>query len=90
MIFRQFYLDCLAHASYLIGDESTHVAAVVDPQRDITCTWRRPAAMASSSVMFFSLTFMRTSLPVIWNFAIGRELRSILVPRRAPSIRSSR
>jgi rhodanese-related sulfurtransferase/glyoxylase-like metal-dependent hydrolase (beta-lactamase superfamily II) len=36
MIFRQFYLDCLAHASYLIGDESTHVAAVVDPQRDIT------------------------------------------------------
>jgi hydroxyacylglutathione hydrolase len=36
MVFRQFYLDCLAHASYLIGDESTHVAAVVDPQRDIT------------------------------------------------------
>jgi hydroxyacylglutathione hydrolase len=36
MIFRQFYLDCLAHASYLIGDESTHLAAVVDPQRDIT------------------------------------------------------
>jgi rhodanese-related sulfurtransferase/glyoxylase-like metal-dependent hydrolase (beta-lactamase superfamily II) len=36
MVFRQFYLDCLAHASYLIGDESTHIAAVVDPQRDIT------------------------------------------------------
>src|SRR5216684_4231817 len=35
MILQQFYLNCLAHASYLIGDEETHTAAVVDPQRDI-------------------------------------------------------
>jgi hydroxyacylglutathione hydrolase len=35
VIFKQFYLNCLAHASYLIGDEQTAVAAVVDPQRDI-------------------------------------------------------
>jgi hydroxyacylglutathione hydrolase len=35
VIFHQFYLNCLAHASYLIGDEQTHIAAVVDPQRDI-------------------------------------------------------
>ena len=35
MIFQQFYLKCLAHASYLIGDEQTKVAAVVDPQRDV-------------------------------------------------------
>jgi glyoxylase-like metal-dependent hydrolase (beta-lactamase superfamily II)/rhodanese-related sulfurtransferase len=35
MIFKQFYLPCLAHASYIIGDESTGTAAVVDPQRDI-------------------------------------------------------
>jgi len=35
MILKQFYLNCLAHASYLIGDEQTHTAAVVDPQRDI-------------------------------------------------------
>ena len=35
MIFKQFYLPCLAHASYLIGDEATGTAAVVDPQRDI-------------------------------------------------------
>ncbi len=34
MIFKQFYLSCLAHASYLIGDEATGTAAVVDPQRD--------------------------------------------------------
>ena len=35
MILQQFYLNCLAHASYLVGDEQSHVAAVVDPQRDI-------------------------------------------------------
>ena len=34
MILKQFYLPCLAHASYLIGDEQTGTAAVVDPQRD--------------------------------------------------------
>ena len=34
MVFKQFYLPCLAHASYLIGDEATGTAAVVDPQRD--------------------------------------------------------
>jgi glyoxylase-like metal-dependent hydrolase (beta-lactamase superfamily II) len=33
MYFKQFYLGCLAHASYLIGSEGE--AAVVDPQRDI-------------------------------------------------------
>jgi len=35
VILKQFYLGCLAHASYLIADEQTHVAAVVDPQRDV-------------------------------------------------------
>ena len=35
MIFKQFYLNCLAHASYLIGDEQAGIAAVVDPQRDV-------------------------------------------------------
>ena len=34
MILKQFYLPCLAHASYIIGDEETGTAAVVDPQRD--------------------------------------------------------
>jgi len=35
MFFHQYYLDCLSHASYLIGDTTTGRAAVVDPQRDI-------------------------------------------------------
>ena len=35
MIFTQYYLDCLSQASYLIGDETTKRAVVVDPRRDI-------------------------------------------------------
>src|SRR4051812_4314632 len=35
MVLHQFYLNCLAHASYLVGDEGSGLAAVVDPQRDI-------------------------------------------------------
>ncbi len=35
MIFHQYYLECLSHASYLIGDESSGRAVVVDPRRDI-------------------------------------------------------
>jgi len=35
LIFTQYYLDCLSHASYLIGDETTGRAVVVDPQRDV-------------------------------------------------------
>ncbi|MDA0739608.1 MAG: MBL fold metallo-hydrolase [Nitrospirae bacterium] len=35
MIFKQFYLGCLAHASYMVADEDAKIAAVVDPQRDI-------------------------------------------------------
>lgn len=36
MKFTQYYLDCLSHASYLVGDETTGRAVVVDPQRDIS------------------------------------------------------
>ena len=35
MFFRQYYLGCLSHASYLVGDTVTGHAAVIDPQRDI-------------------------------------------------------
>ena len=35
MVIKQFYLGCLAHASYMIADEDTKIAAVIDPQRDI-------------------------------------------------------
>jgi hydroxyacylglutathione hydrolase len=35
MFFRQYYLGCLSQASYLVGDERSGRAAVVDPRRDI-------------------------------------------------------
>lgn len=35
MLVQQFYLGCLAHASYLVGDQENGIAAVIDPQRDI-------------------------------------------------------
>ncbi len=36
MIFEQHYLECLSQASYFIGDESSKLAVVVDPRRDIS------------------------------------------------------
>lgn len=35
MQLKQYYLGCLSHASYLITDEKTSTAVVIDPQRDI-------------------------------------------------------
>ncbi len=35
MLLKQYYLDCLAHASYLIGDKQSGTALIVDPQRDV-------------------------------------------------------
>ena len=36
MIFKQYELGCLSLFSYLIGDESTGRAVVIDPQRDVS------------------------------------------------------
>jgi len=35
VIFKQFYLKSLGHASYLVGDERTGEALVLDPRRDV-------------------------------------------------------
>jgi hydroxyacylglutathione hydrolase len=35
VILEQYFLGCLSQASYLIGDETTGRAVVVDPQRDV-------------------------------------------------------
>jgi len=39
MVLKQYYLGCLAHASYLLGDEASSTAIIVNPQRDIHSTW---------------------------------------------------
>ncbi|TVT32054.1 MBL fold metallo-hydrolase [Amycolatopsis rhizosphaerae] len=36
MFFAQYYLDCLSQASYLVADETTGRAVVVDPRRDVS------------------------------------------------------
>ncbi|MCH0570389.1 MBL fold metallo-hydrolase [Streptomyces sp. MUM 136J] len=36
MFFTQYYLDCLSQASYMIADEKTGRAVVVDPRRDVS------------------------------------------------------
>ncbi|MCX5345949.1 MBL fold metallo-hydrolase [Streptomyces atratus] len=36
MLFTQYYLDCLSQASYVIADETTGQAVVVDPRRDVS------------------------------------------------------
>ncbi|HKE00764.1 MAG TPA: MBL fold metallo-hydrolase [Planctomycetota bacterium] len=35
MLLKQIYLGCLSQASYLLGDEESGTAAVVDPRRDV-------------------------------------------------------
>jgi len=35
VILEQFYLACLSQASYLIADEKSRRAVVVDPRRDV-------------------------------------------------------
>nr|MBA3303356.1 MBL fold metallo-hydrolase [Acidimicrobiia bacterium] len=44
MIFTQHYLACLSHASYVVGDETTGRAVVVDPRRDIGAYLEEAAA----------------------------------------------
>jgi hypothetical protein len=34
-LLEQYSLNCLAHASYLMGDHSSGCAVIVDPQHDI-------------------------------------------------------
>jgi hypothetical protein len=49
MILTQHYLACLSHASYLIGDETTGRAVVVDPAATSASTWTRPPSGACAS-----------------------------------------
>lgn len=55
MLLKQYYLGCLAHASYLIADERTKVAAVVDPQRDVE-QYLRDVEAGGYSIRYVFLT----------------------------------
>jgi len=55
MIFKQYYLGCLSQASYLIGDETTGTAVVVDPRRDVD-EYVRDAAASGLTIRHVILT----------------------------------
>jgi len=55
MILKQYYLGCLSHASYLIADETTKVAAIVDPQRDVG-QYLRDAEAGGYAIRYVFLT----------------------------------
>ena len=55
MNIKQYYLGCLSHASYLITDERTKNAAVVDPQRDVE-QYITDAAAVGCEVKYVFLT----------------------------------
>jgi hydroxyacylglutathione hydrolase len=55
MFLKQYYLGCLAHASYLIADERTRQAIVVDPQRDIE-QYLQDAAAGGYTIKYVALT----------------------------------
>ncbi|MCC6180168.1 MAG: MBL fold metallo-hydrolase [Chloroflexi bacterium] len=51
MYLQQFFVDGLGHASYLIGSDSTHEAAVVDPRRDVA-VYLEAAAQAGLRIRY--------------------------------------
>ncbi|MBN8625427.1 MAG: MBL fold metallo-hydrolase [Planctomycetes bacterium] len=55
MKLQQYYLGCLAHASYLIADDRTKIAAIVDPQRDVD-QYIRDAATSGYQIKYVFLT----------------------------------
>jgi hydroxyacylglutathione hydrolase len=55
MFLKQYYLGCLAHASYLIADERTKQAIVVDPQRDVE-QYLRDAQAGGYAIKYVALT----------------------------------
>jgi hydroxyacylglutathione hydrolase len=71
VILEQYYLGCLAHASYLVADEQTRTAAIVDPQRDVE-QYLRDARRLGLSIEHVVLTHLHA------DFVAGHlELREL-------------
>jgi len=88
MYFEQFYLTCLAHASYMFGSDGE--AAVVDPQRDVDIYQKRPSSRISRFGTFSKLIFMPISFPATRSWQRERARRFISEPRRKPDFRTWR
>ena len=89
MILRQYYLKCLAHASYLLGDEESSTAIVVDPQRDIQQYVTEAEELASRFGTSSSRISTPTSSRGIWNCATVAARPSISARARRRSTRST-
>jgi hypothetical protein len=90
MIFKQYYLGCLAHASYLIGDEDSRTAAVVDPQRDVDQYLEDAKGMGFRFATFCFPISMPTSWPGILNSGTAPGHKFIWVHALRPITRSRR
>ena len=68
MFFRQYQLACLSLYSYMIGDETTGRAVVVDPQRDIGAYLADAEPTACRSNGSSRPTSTPTSSPGTWSW----------------------
>lgn len=80
MYFKQFYLGCLAHASYLVGSEG--VAAVVDPQRDVD-RYIMEAASAGLEIKYVIETHLHADFVSGHRELAARTRAEIIFGRRA-------
>src|SRR4029079_6376516 len=89
MHFRQFYLGCLAHASYFIASDGE--AAVVDPQRDVQ-QYLDEAAATSTRIRYVIETHLhadfvsghrelaeKTGARIVFGAAAGAEFPHVAV-----------
>lgn len=80
MYFKQFYLGCLAHASYLIG--SSGEAVVVDPQRDVD-GYLKDASEAGLTIKYIIETHMHADFVSGHRELAERTGAEIVVSHRA-------
>src|SRR5213078_4424953 len=83
MYFKQFYLGCLAHASYLIGSEGE--AAVVDPRRDVD-DYLRLAAEHGLSIRYVVETHLHADFVSGHRELAERTGARIVFSRRANAV----
>lgn len=74
MFVKQFYLGCLSHASYLIADEGTGEAVVIDPQRDVD-QYKQEAERRGFSIKHVILTHVHADF-VPGHLELAHQLES--------------
>jgi hypothetical protein len=86
MVLKHYYLGCLAHASYLLGNEASSTATIVDA-RDIN-QYLVDAEKFGLEVRHVFLThFQAASLLGIWSCATVAARPSVLVPAQMRNTR---